>query len=391
MSRVVNLGREDYADVGMIDAEDVHETAGRHSVSAQPICKRVRAETFPFTTAAEIAASEPEVTPWYVPGFVAPKTVTEFDGKLKQSGKTTLIGHMVRAIVTGSPFLGRPTRQTAVVWLTEERPASFRETLKRANLLDRTDVHVLHWHEVRGIPWPAVCASSVAKADNVGAGVLIVDTIGQWAGLRGDAENNNGDQMAAAEPLQAAAAQGLACVVARHERKGGGEVGESGRGGSAFSGAVDIVVSIRRAEGKTKPTVRVLHALSRFSETPESLVIDLTTDGYIALGSAGTVAVLEAERALLDRFPTTEAAALTLTDLIDGAQPRIPRTVAQRALDKLTEAGAVSRLGSGKKKDAYRYFKAIDVSAQTQIPIQGRNSTGHSEQPSNRTADDDRF
>jgi hypothetical protein len=42
----------------------------------------------------------------------------------------------------------------------------------------------------------------------VGAGVLIVDTVSQFAGLRGDAENNSGDALAAVEPLQAAAAEG---------------------------------------------------------------------------------------------------------------------------------------------------------------------------------------
>src|SRR6185436_12737761 len=93
-----------------------------------------------------------------------------------------------------------------------------------------------------------------------------VDTVSQFAGLRGDAENNSGDALAAIEPLQEAAAQGLAVIAVRHERKGGGEVGESGRGSSAFSGAVDIVVAIRRGEGQTKPTVRVLHTLSRFTE-----------------------------------------------------------------------------------------------------------------------------
>jgi hypothetical protein len=47
----------------------------------------------------------------------------------------------------------------------------------------------------------------------------------------------------------------------------------------------------------------VLHTLSRFSETPDTLVIDLTDGGYVALGTEGTVAVLEAERAILDRLP----------------------------------------------------------------------------------------
>jgi AAA domain len=341
------------------------------SAGAGPRGNVVPAETkLCFHTARELARRAPEQTAWTVPGFTGPGIVSEFDGKLKTSGKTTFLGHMSAAIVTGGSFLGRRTQRTGVVWLTEERPQTFVETLKRAGLADCADVHVLHWHDTRGVKWPAVVSQSTDYAIAHGAGVLIADTISQWAGLRGDTENNNGDQMTAIEPLQLAAARGLAVVVARHERKGGGDVGESGRGGSAFSGAVDIVVSLRRAEGKTKPSVRVLHTLSRFTETPNNLVIDLTPDGYVVLGTEGAVAVLEAERVLLDRLPVSAETALPLDDLREG-EDRLPRTATQEALKKLTEAGIAKRVGSGKKGNAYRYFRTVNDSAGTQITRSG--------------------
>ena len=164
----------------------------------------------------------------------------------KASGKTTFATDLARAVVHGAPFLDRTTKRSAVVWLTEERPQTFLETLRRSHLTEQTDVHVLHWHAVKHRAWPDVMALANDFALSIGAAVVIVDTISTWAGMRGDSENDNGDQLAAAEPLQDAAAKGLAVVVTRHERKGGGEVGESGLGGSAFSGAVDIIVSIRR-------------------------------------------------------------------------------------------------------------------------------------------------
>lgn len=332
----------------------------------------VAAETFPFTTAAELARREPQQTPWFVPGFVAPSVVVEIVGKLKASGKTTFVAWLVLSLLLGLDFLGRRTRRTSVVWLTEERPTTFLETLKRAGLTEQADLHILHWHDVKARTWPAVMKAATQHAIDVGAGVIVVDTVSQFAGLRGDAENNSGDALAAVAPLQEAAAAGLAVIASRHERKGGGEVGESGRGSSAFSGAVDIVVAIRRGEGQTKPTVRVLHTLSRFTETPDTLVIDLTENGYVALGTEGTVAVLEAERTLLDRLPGTEAAAVTLAELLDGLQPRIARTVAQEALRKLAAVG-VQQIGNGKRGSPYRYFRAVEVSAGTQITGCGRN------------------
>jgi hypothetical protein len=333
------------------------------SVSAAPLGKRVPAETIRFRTAAELSAEEPIVPHWYVPGFVADGVVTEVDGKLKSAGKTTFIGDMAHAILTGRTFLGRVTQNTDIVWATEERPPTFLETLKRARLTDRTDLHILHWHDGKHLSWPAVMDACTVKAAQVGAGLIIIDTIGQFAGLRGESENNAGDALAAVGPLQGAAALGYAVVVTRHERKGGGEVGESGRGSSAFSGAVDLVISIRRGEGQSKPTVRVLHTLSRFTETPDTLVIELTPEGYIALGTEGTVRVLEAKSLLLDRLPYLAADALDLAGLIDGHEPRLGRTVAQAALQQLIDDGQAQRRGLGRRGSPYCYFRAIEVSA----------------------------
>jgi len=44
---------------------------------------------------------------------------------VKKGGKTTLLLHMVRAILDGRPFLGRDTRQSRVVYLTEQPRARF--------------------------------------------------------------------------------------------------------------------------------------------------------------------------------------------------------------------------------------------------------------------------
>jgi AAA domain-containing protein len=336
------------------------------SVSGQPLGVAVATESeLPFMTAAAVAQAAPEKVDWIIPGFVAPGVITEIDGKLKSSGKTTFIGAMTKAIVTGGCFLNRQTKQARVVWLTEERAQTFGETLRRAGIDTRTDIHVLHWHSVKHLRWPILMSRVADYAMAIEAKVVIVDTISQWAGLRGDAENNNGSQMEAAAPLQDAAAKGLAIGVARHERKGGGEVGESGRGGSAFSGAVDVVVSIRRGEGKTKPTVRVLQALSRFSETPSDLVIDLTSDGYVVLGDTASVATLEAEQALIDRLPTNQTDAADL-EALRVAEPVIAKTSAKTAMARLYDSGKARRIGSGKRGDAYRYFLPVKDSVATQ-------------------------
>jgi hypothetical protein len=352
------------------------------SILVSPKGNELQPETkLPFKTAADVAKTVPEKVDWIVPGFVAAGVVTEIDGKLKASGKTTWIAALLRAVLAGALFMGLQTKRAKGIWLTEERPQTFAETLKRAHLEAATDIEVLHWHEVKHLPWPVVMAATVKRAKEIGASIIVVDTIGQWGGLRGDAENSNGAQMEAAAPLQDAAAAGMAVLVPRHERKGGGEVGESGRGGSAFSGAVDIVVAIRRGEGKTKPTVRVLHCLSRFTETPDSLVIDLTEDGYIPMGTSGTVAVLEAEIELLDRMPRDANDGLTL-ETLRLMEPVIALSSAKVAIKNLLTKGKVNRLGFGKKGDAHRYFLTDEMQVATHIPMDNQQpetgvSDGH--------------
>jgi hypothetical protein len=311
-----------------------------------------------FKTARQVAAETPAEVEWIVRPWLAKGAITEIDGKVKAAGKTTFVSHKVACIVDGKPFMGEPTTKTKVVWLTEQTPATFRKVLERASLTDRDDVVVVHWHDAIGIGWEDVAALATEKALEIGAGVLVVDTLGQFAGIRGDGENNAGAAQEAMQPLQEAAAKGLAVEFTRHERKGGGEVGESGRGSSAFGGAVDVIMSIRRGDGNTRPTVRIIEALSRFDETPDKVVVELTDRGYRNLGDASAFAEQEAMKAIVEVVPAKPEHAIRTDDLLDKLKEQdIKRTVAVGALAKLTAAGTISRLGEGKRGNPYRYYK----------------------------------
>jgi hypothetical protein len=140
-------------------------------------------------------------------------------------------------------------------------------------------------------------------------------------------------------------------------------VGDSGRGSSAYGGAADIVLSIRRAEGKSRPTLRVIHALSRFSETPDELVIDLTPGGYVPLGQTKAVEAKEAEASTLLTTPRKECEAVTLEDLVKATG--VKRATGQRAVTILCSNGQLARVGEGKRGNPYRYWATRIDSAQT--------------------------
>jgi hypothetical protein len=309
-----------------------------------------------FRTARAIAEETPAAVDWVVHGYLAAGAITEIVGKAKAAGKTTWLMRAIRCILDGADFIGNPTMRSPVVYLTEERVRSFRETLRRAGLDDRDDLLVLRWDQVVGWSWPDVIRAALAECRYQGAKLFVVDTVSQFAGMRGDSENNSGDALAVFQPLQEAAATGIAVAAVRHERKGGGDVGESGRGSSAFAGAADIHVAVRRPDGQMRPGIRVLHALSRFDETPDELMIELTPDGFVALGTPSSLAASEAAGAILAALPTDEEVAITEKELGEAMPESVKRTTAQTALRSLRDAGTVKRVGKGVKGDPFRYW-----------------------------------
>jgi hypothetical protein len=364
--------------LGRLDTPPFLSAAPREEVAAE--------RKLPFRSAREIASATPEVAAFIAEPWLPEGGLLEIDGKIKSSGKTTFATHMCRAILDGRDFMGRPTRRSPIVYLSEQSAASFREALRRADLLDRDDFSVLLWHDTIGTPWPAVMRAARAEARRIGARVLGIDTVGQFAGVRGDSENNAGAALEAMAPVQeAAAADGLAIFLLRHERKGGGDVGDSGRGSSAFAGAVDVVLRLRRPEGAARPGVRMLESLSRFDQTPDTLVIELTDTGYVALGDTEAVAAEEARAAVLEAAPASESEALREADLLLAAD--VKRTVGQGAIREHLDAGRLCRAGEGKRGDPFRYWRPESVekpSAATQGPPAERN--GHDPEASEKVS-----
>jgi DnaB helicase-like protein/AAA domain-containing protein len=308
-----------------------------------------------FKTAADLASGGDQETHWIVCGVVAVGAISGLDAKVK-AGKTTLVLDMVSNTLDGTPFLGLPTAKTPVVYLTEQPLVSFRPAIERARLLGREDFVFLTFAETRGLAWPQVASEAAKECARVGASLLVVDTLSQFAGLTGDRENNAGDALEAMLPLQHAATQGIAILVTRHERKSGGDVGDSGRGSSAFAGVVDIVLSLRRPEGKSPKNRRLLQSLSRFSETPAELLVELAETGYLSLGGRQETAFKEAKDAIFAIAPKLEPDAADIMELARGTG--IARPTAQRAIDALVRDGLLVRVGKGKRGSPYRYFLA---------------------------------
>ena len=207
-----------------------------------------------FRSGDQMSAAAEDVVKWIVPGIIAAGATTDLIGRVKFAGKTTLLAHISSAVIRGEEFMGLKTTKTPVVYLSEQPRVSFHEAMKRAKLAGEPDFVYLLWAESMSVPWPKLITAALSECKKRGAELLIIDTIAPFAGLSGATENDSGHALSAMKPLQAVTASNIGVVIVQHERKGGGDVGEAGRGSTAFAGAVDILVSLRGQKGKNSRT-----------------------------------------------------------------------------------------------------------------------------------------
>jgi hypothetical protein len=203
-----------------------------------------------------------------------------------------------------------------------------------------------------------MCAQAAALCKAVGAVLLVVDTLGNLSGIKGDSENDAGSALEIMKPLLVMASSGLSVLCVRHDRKGGGEVGDSGRGSSAFSASVDVVMQIKRLEGNGRPTFRNITAVSRFDETPDNLVIELVRadgapDTYRSHGTETDVQVQDQKVQLLAAVPDGGLLQPALLgDKSNGTK--------NRAYQELLAEEKLVRTGKGRKGDPYHVWRGDD-------------------------------
>ncbi len=310
-----------------------------------------------FRTAAQLAEEVPAEIRWIAWPFAAAGTMTVISGPPKLAGKTTLALRAVAAVLNGTPWLDHPTIQGPVVYLTEEPDVSFRVALARAGLLHRQDLHVLSRHRAPE-SWQQSAFVARARAAEVGAALIVMDTYAEWGGLVGDTEKNPGDTLRVLAPLKAAARDGFAVLILAHDRKSGGEVGSAIRGSGAFPGAVETIVQVRPGSSATE---RKLEFRGRL-EVPATLIVERLKDGsYVSKGSPDEV---QASRVELDTRTVTErliavmrnySHPITREELFQARPEQIGEGRWQRALNSAMENGRIIRTGGGRRGDPTRF------------------------------------
>ncbi|MBN1321155.1 MAG: AAA family ATPase [Thermoleophilia bacterium] len=316
-------------------------TSAEAQAQLMEVCSTEAAQGLPTVAAVDFCREVPEEPDWILQGYVARGAITELDAKIK-TGKTTFACDLVRAVLGGEEFIGRKTTPTPVLYLTEERESTFRAALGRVGLGETDGLHLGFKHKMK-FPWKDMGRLVVARAKSLGIGLVVIDTLSDWSGLKADEENDAGAALEAMRPLQEMAAAGLAVLVLRHERKSGGDVGDSARGSSAFGGAADILLSLRRHPAGEKENRRILEAVGRLEGWAPKLIIEMRGGHYHSLGTNAQVEHQRAREMLLELLPEDVDNAVTEKDLLALAPEATARSTLKRALTELVSEGLAAR------------------------------------------------
>jgi DNA-binding transcriptional ArsR family regulator len=320
----------------------------------------------PIESLLENVPPEPE---WKVRGYVATYALTLLAGRPKV-GKSTLVFALLAQLVAGEPFGGLETDAAGVLLLSEERRDTLAEKARILGIVSfppptspsggnnkNRPLHVLMRHDAGAVAWPELVRQAMTYCHQHKLGVLVIDTWDRWTSLRGDSENAAGAVNEALEPLQYAAASGLAVLIVTHQRKSAGEFGDAVRGSNALVGGVDTVVELERplASFALGAHARVLRAVSRFSSTPEELFLELdeVNNGFTVIESPEQV------KAAAERMRVADVAGGGTSKEI-AEEVELPEPTVRRHLKALQEAGHLERAGSGKRGDPFRWTRVAE-------------------------------
>ena len=101
------------------------------------------------------------------------------------------------------------------------------------------------------------------------------------------------------------------------------------------------------SEENTRSTMRVIRSAGRFDQTPVELVVELTSDEYVALGLTRVVEAQEAEVAILAAAPKEVSDAVGLEELPRTAN--VKRATGRRTVEALLGQNRLTRMGKGKR------------------------------------------
>ena len=299
---------------------------------------------FTLTTLTQLLAEPEEISSWLWDKTLPSAGLSILVSKPKV-GKTTLARNLAFKVARGDSFLGRNVTPGSVVYLAlEEKRAEVAAHFARMGANDeRILIHT------GSAPQEAIAALKAAIIQT-GAVLAIVDPLFRMVRIRDG--NDYAEVTRALEPLLMLAREtGCHILTVHHSAKSEREGGDGILGSTALFGSVDTALVMRRRESE-----RMLESIQRYGlDIPRTL---LTFDPETGItDAAGTVDELEMQRLSDEVLQTLEAGELTEKEIRDAIGGNTG--LVGKALRKLLAENEVTREGSGRRGDPFKYTKIL--------------------------------
>jgi len=268
-------------------------------------------------------------------------------------GKSTLARVLAIAVSQGKPFFGRATKQGKVIYLClEEKRAEVAEHFRRMGA-SSSDILIF----TGKTPNDMLSALEAAIEEHQPV-LVIIDPLSRF--VRVTDFNSYAETTRQLEPLIDMArlsACGTHILALHHNGKGGDlrEAGDAVMGSTGIFGAVDALLTMRKAKEKT----RTIESTQRYGlDLAETIVhLDPETGIVSPAGDMQEFLLNERKRAVLEVMCEEPIAESAIKELVAGSNGGLT----SKAVRALFDDGLIVRSGAGRKGDPYMYAKAIET------------------------------
>jgi hypothetical protein len=246
-----------------------------------------------FKTPVQITEQEGSEPPKFlVEGILPENALVTFQGAAK-SGKSTLLFHMIKAMLSGEDFMGLKTQKISIVYFSEQSRSTLLDQLRKAGLDEIPEnLYFCTSEDNWNLGWEKAFVLGGQMVREVNAKLLVYDSWGRFA--RFSSEENEMAPSATQErvtKLRGIQSDFKVCILLnQHTSKGskGAGIVAAGLGSSALAQQVDLLLSLSGepkvpdiGEDKLEnPNCRALQGLGRFA--PIKLAMELKDGKYVA-------------------------------------------------------------------------------------------------------------
>jgi hypothetical protein len=301
----------------------------------------------------ELKAVDPTID-WIWDGFVACGDLTLLTGMWK-TGKTTLLTLLLSSRKSGGTLAGQKVKPGKTVVVTEERDAKWAE---RVRLHDFGGQVLFFPRPFRHVPtaeeWQALLDRILERNASHGIDLVVLDPLAPL--LRN--ESSPRCMLDTLLPLGTLRQRGVGVLAMHHPAKGQPAIGQAARGTGALPGHVNISIEMRQPGGDPLTRRRRLLSMSHHAQTPRQLLIELNLEGteYRAVAEEDD---FDANWSVLTMIFEDAPQKLTRADVLEEWPADFPKPAATslwRWLDRAVRLNMLSREGTGRKNDPFRYW-----------------------------------